>query len=126
MAIQKGKALKKVGDKPKETARRNTIAEPQPTKGGDDDGDLMSQLKKRMSLRRMGISGARKAEDDAGATGDKPKPSPMDKAVSMPAMLKSGELPESPISMAGMASALKAAASNRPESDDDEDNWDDD
>ena len=49
---------------------------------------------------------------------DVPRPPGPPKSMSMPAVLPSqaveeGEVPDAPISMKGMASALKAAASNR-------------
>ena len=123
LAIQKGKALKKVDASDETKKRRATIANP--TGGDSSGGDLMSALKARMDLRRKGISGARKDDADGeggGATADfKP---PLDKAWKSMPNLASGR-DDSPISMAGMASALKAAASNRHESDDEE-NWDDD
>ena len=70
--------------------------------------------------RRKGISGARKDEDE-GATGDS-GPSLSKGFQSMPSLLPShAEVPESPISMAGMASALKAAAANRKDDDEEDD-----
>ena len=120
-AIQKGKKLKKVdeGDE-KGKGRRNTIANPKSSAwDSGPGGDLMSALKERMNLRRKGISGARKDEEEgASKTGDVPRPPGPPKSMSMPAVLPSqaveeGEVPDAPISMKGMASALKAAASNR-------------
>ena len=123
MAIQQGKTLKKVDGEGESKKRRATIANP--TGGDSSGGDLMSALKARMDLRRKGISGARKDDADGeggGATGDF-KPPPPKAWKSMPNLASGRD--DSPISMAGMASALKAAASNMHESDDEE-NWDDD
>jgi hypothetical protein len=128
-AIQRGTSLKKVTDpeskegKAANAKRRATIAAP--SSGG---GDLMSALKERMNLRRKGISGARKDEEDL-ATADAPaKKPPMARSMTMPMTLPSmaeDDDNDAPISMSGMASALKAAASNRPASDDDSE-WSDD
>ena len=127
-AIQRGASLKKVSDADEgRSKRRATIATPSTASGGGG-GDLMSALKERMNLRRKGISGSRKEEGDAQATGDA-RPT-LDKHSSMPTLLpsqRSGDdpgVPDAPISMAGMASALKAAASNRPDSGS-EDEWSD-
>ena len=92
----------------------------------------MSALKERMNLRRKGISGARKEEGKEGGTGDAGGPPSLGKSMTMPSVMPSmaeeddGGAPAAPISMAGIASALKAAASNRPASDDDDDEWSDD
>ena len=126
LAIQKGKSLKKVAnpdDAGATKARRATIANPADAGGG---GDLMAALKERMNLRRKGISGARKEEEGGGqATGDAPRPPT--KSMTMPTLLPSQQEPaDSPISMKGMASALKAAASNRKDDDDGDDgDWSD-
>ena len=125
LAIQKGKTLKKVDDPDSvRSQRRATIANPK-SGGGGGGGDLMSALKERMNLRRKGISGARKDDADreaGGATGDAP-PASLDKGwKSMPNLPSQGD---APISMAGMTSALKAAASNRKDDDDDDGDWSD-
>ena len=133
-AIQKGAKLKKVDpDDPGEKKRRATIASTASVL--QTGGDLMSALKERMNLRRKGISGARKDDADGEAARDAdavpapPKPSMASKTQSMPSLMPShadGD-DEAPISMKGMASALKAAASNshlRDGSDDDGD-WSD-
>ena len=133
-AIKRGASLKKVnasgdgdggdggdGSGAKAKGRRATIAAP-----SSDGGDLMSALKARMDQRRRGISGARKAEEEDGGTADA-RPS-LSKAMTMPDMsaAKRGADDAAPISMAGIASALKAAASNRADDDDDDDeHWSD-
>ena len=69
---------------------------------------------------------ARKAEEEDGGTADA-RPS-LSKAMTMPDMsaAKRGADDAAPISMAGIASALKAAASNRADDDDDDDeHWSD-
>ena len=116
-AIQKGAKLKKVDPEAEGKKRRATIASTATTL--QTGGDLMSALKERMNLRRKGISGARKDDADGdAATGDVPEPphklNMASKTQSMPSLMPShadGD-DESPISMAGMANALKAAASN--------------
>ena len=127
-AIQKGAKLKKANPDA-EKKRRATIASTATTL--QTGGDLMSALKERMSLRRKGISGARKDDADGdSSTGDGPSaPPPPARSMTMPTVLPSmaEEPDDAPISMKGMASALKAAESNasmRAGSDDDGD-WSD-
>ena len=130
LAIQQGKKLKKVdddgGDKGK--ARRATIANPK-TSVADVGMDLMSALKQRMSLRRAGISGSRKDEEEGGTGDAKPSGIPaLTKSQTAPSVMgpKGGDgLDDGPISMSGMASALRAAASNIKEEDGDEGDWSD-
>ena len=128
MAIQKGKSLKKVDSPDAPDAklkRRATIAAP--SKAAESSGgDLMSALKARMDLRRRGISGSRKAEEEGAATADA-KPA-LHKSMTMPTVLPSAKADsgDAPISMAGIASALKAAASNRKDASDDDEEWSDD
>ena len=93
---------------------------------------MMAQLRERINRRRAGISGARTAEADREKkTSDLPPTPSLDKALTMP-NLKMGEaastdeaedLSPSPISMGGMANALRAKASKLAESDDDDDEW---
>lgn len=132
--IQKGRKLKKVAEAVMEDNKKNR----RHTMGAspkDSGGDLMSALKERMNLRRKGISGARKDEAESAATGDAdespkgfrpPQMDSRDRASTMP-NISEVDTPDQPISMAGMANALKAAESNRNVlgSDDDEEEWSD-
>ena len=87
-------------------------------RGGGDGMDLMAALKSRMDQRRRGISGARKTENEGGGGGTADvQPSKWNLIKQDPS--------ESPISMAGIASALKAAASNRKEDSGADEDWSD-
>jgi len=100
--------------------------------------DMMAQLRDRINRRRAGISGSRQmdADNDKKASDLPPTPT-LAKSLTMP-NVKTGsaaiiaddedeELGASPISMGGIANALRAKASNMsPESDDDDDDWEDD
>lgn len=122
-AIKRGTSLKKVtagddaADQKGAKGRRATIAAP--SKGGGGDGmDLMAALKSRMDQRRRGISGARKTDNEGGGGGTADvQPSKWNLIKQDPS--------ESPISMAGIASALKAAASNRKEDSGADEDWSD-
>ena len=119
------KALKKVGDPDdQKSQRRATIAAPSSSNGGD----LMSALKARMDQRRKGISGGRKAEAEESATADA-KPA-FARSLTMPAHMPSdsagGAADDGPISMAGIGKALQAAAANRKDASDDDEDWSDD
>ena len=104
------------------TTRTTNITSPQSLPTGDS-GNLMDALKGRLAMRRSAMRPGRKDDGEEQATGDKPS---FDRAITMPEMLKRGEVPDAPISMDGMKKALQAAAANRSDDDDDDDDWESD
>jgi len=129
--IAKGAKLKKVDPNAPALGRRNTIAGGEKAKPAEEPMDMMAQLRDRINRRRAGISGARNAEADAEKTSDLPPTPRMDKALTMPNLSTSksddaDDLGPSPISMGGIANALRAKASNMQSDSDDDDDWESD
>jgi len=124
--ISKGAKLKKVDpDAPKKPP-------PEKPKAADEPMDMMAQLRDKINRRRAGISGGRAAEADMVKTADLPPTPSMQKAATMPNLTKNddgdkdGDLGPSPISMGGIANALRAKAANMADSGSDDDDWESD